>query len=492
MSIEQVVDIVYSKDFENWKKNNKKALESLFGAQQGRYHVDAGKTVQLRAPDINFKTGVPFAAYINPNNPESGPYGGFSFVIFPAENKPALIGLVVGTQGLAPDEAVLGRPGHARKSQAICGWLNAKFGSGKQVAWAKQDPSRTDISMPDLPEDWADFKPVFKRYGQVIYAIFKPTEENKAATREAAAAFLDLMFDERGYGPNAANAKDARNIRDEWHEHLMPDLTRADVKNLLDQKRFLVIQGPPGTGKTRMAQEILEAEFNGCGKIIQLHPNSTYETFIGGLAPVRSEQGIGLQFAPKAGFLMDAAKAALASTTPFLLVVDEINRADLSKILGEAIFLLEPHPTKKREIELPYDFGPPFHTKLAIPENLFILGTMNTADRSIAIVDVAIRRRFAFVSLWPQSSVVKTNGCGLMQDHFEKVVDIFIEHAQEDAFNLIPGHSYFLEKDQQKAKLSLQTGLAPLLEEYLAQGYIGGFSEQVRAYLQELRSLKEK
>ena len=492
MSIEQVVDIVYSKEFANWKQDNRKALESLFGAQQGRYHADAARTVQLRAPDVNFKTGIPFAAYINPNNPDSGPYGGFSFVIFPSESKPALIGLVVGTQGLAPDEAILGRPGHARKSQAICGWLNAKFGHGRQVAWAKQDPTRTDINMPDLPEDWADFKSVCKRYGQVIYAIFKPMEDDKVATREAVAAFLDLMFEERGYPTNAPNARDARKIRDEWHEHLMPDLTRADVKKLLDDKRFVVIQGPPGTGKTRMAQELLDVEFNGSGKIIQLHPNSTYETFIGGLAPLRSEQGIGLQFAPKAGFLMEAAKGAAAVSNPYLLVVDEINRADLSKILGEAIFLLEPHPSKKREIELPYDFGAPFHTKLAIPENLFIVGTMNTADRSIAIVDVAIRRRFAFLSLWPQSSVVRNNACQLMQDHFEKVVDIFIENAQDDAFNLVPGHSYFLEEDPEKAKTSLQTGLAPLLEEYLAQGYVGGFSEQVRAYLQELRSLKGK
>jgi 5-methylcytosine-specific restriction protein B len=300
------------------------------------------------------------------------------------------------------------------------------------------------------------------------------------------------MFKERGYGTNAANATDARNIRDEWHEHLMPDVTRADVKKLLDQKRFVVIQGPPGTGKTRMAQELLDVEFNGSGKIIQFHPNSTYEAFVGGLAPVRSEQGLGLQFAPKAGFLMEAAKAAAAISNPYLLVVDEINRADLSKILGEAIFLLEPYPSKKREIELAYDFGAPFHTKLEIPENLFILGTMNTADRSIAIVDVAIRRRFAFLSLWPQSNVVKHNACTLMQEHFEKVLDIFIENAQEDAFNLVPGHSYFLEQDPEKAKTSLQTGLAPLLEEYLSQGYIGGFSEQVRAYLQELRSLKEE
>lgn len=490
MSIDQVVDIVYSKDFPNWKDNNKKALESLFGAQKGRYHSDAARTVQLRAPEVNFKNGVPFAAYINPNNPDSGPYGGVSFVIFPSETQPALVGLVVGTQGLAPDEAVLGRPGHARKSQAICAWLNAKFGRGKQVAWAKNDPSRIDIGIPDLPEHWEAFQPVFKRYGQVIYAIFKPTDEDKTATREAVAALLDLMFEERGYSPNAANAQNGREIKNQWHRHLMPDLTRDEVNERLEKQKFVVIQGPPGTGKTTMAQELLDQEFRGLGKIIQLHPNSTYETFIGGLAPLRAEEGLGFKFAPKPGFLMDAAKTALAvAPKPYLLVVDEINRADLGKILGEAIFLLEAKPTKKREIELAYDFGAPFHTKFSLPNNLFVLGTMNSADRSIAIVDVAIRRRFAFLSLWPQTTVVEKCACNLMQQQFQKMIDIFIEHAQEDAFNLVPGHSYFLEKDEEQAKKSLESGLVPLLEEYLAQGYIGGFSEQVRAYLQELRSL---
>jgi len=97
--------------------------------------------------------------------------------------------------------------------------------------------------------------------------------------------------------------------------------------------------------------------------------------------------------------------AALASgdlSRPYLLHIDEINRADLSKILGEAIFLLETETTRERVIQLPYDFGSPFHRSLNLPKNLHILGTMNSADRSIAIVDVAVRRRFAFVSAWPR------------------------------------------------------------------------------------------
>ena len=173
----------------------------------------------------------------------------------------------------------------------------------------------------------------------------------------------------------------------------------------------------------------------------------------------------------------------------YLLHIDEINRADLSKVLGESIFLLEPKTDGQRVIGLSYDFGDPFHDTFSLPENLHILGTMNSADRSIAIVDVAIRRRFAFVSLWPQMEVVEKNACKFMQDAFRDLVSVFIEHATDDAFNLVPGHSYFLENDETRAKAGLKVGLAPLLEEYLAQGYIGGFAEPIRSYLQWVQSL---
>jgi 5-methylcytosine-specific restriction protein B len=187
---------------------------------------------------------------------------------------------------------------------------------------------------------------------------------------------------------------------------------------------------------------------------------------------------------------MEAAAQALSNPDrKYLLHIDEINRADLAKILGEAIFLLEATETSDRKIDLPYDFGEPFHRTLFLPKNLHILGTMNSADRSIAIVDIAVRRRFAFVSVWPRMSVVERHGCATMQRAFRDLVSIFVEHASDDAFSLVPGHSYFLESDEERARQSLQVNLIPLMEEYLAQGYVGGFAEPIRGYLQRLRSL---
>lgn len=490
MRTSSLVDVVNSGNQENWSERNKAAFENLFGAPDGRYAKSAKDAVTLRAPEMSAEAGVPFAAYIHPSNPRSGPYSGLSFVIFPVPDQPCLVGMVVGTQGLAPDEAILGRPGHSRKAQAICAWLNKSYGAGKRIAWAKQDPTRTDIQIPDdVRKEWSAYKSVFDRYGREMYAVFCPTED-RSGTEAAISAFLDLLFEERGHSPLAGAKADSDLIRGEWFEHLMPTVERNQVKGILTNRRYAIVQGPPGTGKTRMAIELLSEDYGGRGRSIQFHPNTSYENFVGGLAPAASADQLGLRFQPLPGFLMEAASdAARDPSRDYLLHIDEINRADLGKILGEAIFLLEAKTATDRRIDLPYDFGEPFHRTLSLPKNLHILGTMNTADRSIAIVDVAVRRRFAFVSLWPSMKVVSQHGCGLMQKAFQDLLDIFVEHAAADTFSLVPGHSYFLESDENAAKQSLKVNLAPLLEEYLAQGYVGGFAEPIRSYLQWLRSL---
>jgi len=223
---------------------------------------------------------------------------------------------------------------------------------------------------------------------------------------------------------------------------------------------------------------------------VQFHPSTTYESFVGGLAPITTGSELGLTFSPVPGTLMRAAAEAQKSSDPFLLHIDEINRGDLAKVLGEAIYLLEPSAERPRVVDMPYDFGPPFHRQLSLPPNLHILGTMNSADRSIAILDVVIRRRFAFVKLWPQPEVVTELGGAVMQGAFRSLLSLFLEHAQDDSFGLIPGHSYFLQKDDQEARSHLMVNLVPLLEEYLAQGYVPGFGEEVRGYIQWIESLQ--
>jgi len=130
--MKKLIDIIQSSPLD-WTGSNQQAFEELFGAQDGRYPSRAKESVKLRAPKMSTGDGVSFAAFIHPDNPDSGAYGGMSFVVFPVEGAPCLIGMVVGTQGLSPDENILSRPGHARKIAAICNWLNKEYGKGKLV-----------------------------------------------------------------------------------------------------------------------------------------------------------------------------------------------------------------------------------------------------------------------------------------------------------------------------------------------------------------------
>lgn len=285
MSFSLLREIVHSQTQDSWSKRNKGAFDALFGAPEGRYPKQASKVATLRAPEMSGDAGVPFAAYIHPSNPTSGPYSGLSFVLFPVPDRPSLIAMVVGTQGLSPDEAILGRPGHARKMQAICSWLNREYGAGRFVAWAKQDPTRTDLSIPaNIAKQWPEYKSIFDRYGKELYALYCPTEDPNG-TDAALRAFLDLFFEERGYEPITGHQNNSQSIRAKWFEHLMPAVELNAVRDLLNSRRYVILQGPPGTGKTRMAIDLLRTAYQGRGRSIQFHPNTTYESFVGGLAP---------------------------------------------------------------------------------------------------------------------------------------------------------------------------------------------------------------
>lgn len=500
--MQQLTDLVYSTPDATWPDRAEQAFDALFGSRGGRYSTYAQKKATTRAPSI--KTKVPFAALIHPSNPDSGAYGGMSFVVFPQagddeddkdatddKTVPALFGLVLGTQGLSPDEQILSKPGHARKAKAICAWLNRQFGDGQTIAWAKQDPVRIDQQVPDsIKKKFADYSPVFDRYGGVLYAIFQPTVDREA-TDQALKAMLDLYFEERDESTLAAATEEAQRIREAYFAHLLPDISQQDVAATLQKRRYVVLQGPPGTGKTRLALKLLGSTYADRGRSIQFHPNTTYEDFIGGLAPVETDAGMGFRFQPKMGHLMKAAEEARQHPDrPYLLHIDEINRTDLAKVLGESVFLLEFDREEDVAIDLPYDFGGDVGKQLSLPDNLHILGTMNTADRSIAILDVAIRRRFAFASLWPQLDVVRAHGSDLMVEKFQELLQIFVEHATDDGFHLLPGHSYFLAADDDAAgRQALKLHLLPLLAEYIAQGYVAGFEEEIRSYMQSLENL---
>ena len=163
----------------------------------------------------------------------------------------------------------------------------------------------------------------------------------------------------------------------------------------LNERKQVVLEGAPGTGKTYLVQQLLDAcgVVEGQSTVVQFHPTYSYEDFVEGFRPVTTTDGSGATLSVQPGPLKRLAdEARNAPGKPFVLVIDEINRANIAKVFGELYFLLE---YRKTDIELLYTAGDRF----SLPDNLFIIGTMNTADRSIALLDAAIRRRFVFLSM---------------------------------------------------------------------------------------------
>ncbi len=173
---------------------------------------------------------------------------------------------------------------------------------------------------------------------------------------------------------------------------------------MLDDKGQIVFYGPPGTGKTFVALALAEelTRDGGDFRIVQFHPSYSYEDFVGGFRPVEDDGAHGVRYQRTDGPLRELAAVASADPShPYVLIIDEINRGNIPKIFGELLFLLE---YRLKAVRLQYWPEESF----SLPPNLFVIGTMNTADRSIALVDAALRRRFYFFEFTPQVEPVRS------------------------------------------------------------------------------------
>lgn len=172
-----------------------------------------------------------------------------------------------------------------------------------------------------------------------------------------------------------------------------------DMLDILRERRNIVLQGPPGTGKTylaaRLAWTLIGSKSSEQLSKVQFHQSMTYEDFVRGYRP--SGDGFALRAGPFLEFLH---RALQDLDSPYVMLIDEINRGNLSRILGELMLLIEPDK-RHEDWALTLTYASEDEKPVWVPPNLYLIGTMNTADRSLALVDYALRRRFAFLDVMP-------------------------------------------------------------------------------------------
>ena len=242
---------------------------------------------------------------------------------------------------------------------------------------------------------------------------------------------------------------------------LLQDQEMKNIQELLEiGNKAIILYGPPGTGKTYQAKELVckelmiskeeaesykldessnyEIKEKGAWALVQFHPNYTYEDFIGGISP--NLDGNNLSYSLKEGIfkkLCDIAKKEENKEKKFIIIIDEINRADLSSVFGELMYAIE---YRDEKMSIP-NFKEPF----VIPQNVYIIGTMNSIDKSLVTFDLALRRRFGFFKIMPNVSIIENILSNYCID--ESCMKVFIERCKK--LNEMIISDLDLEKDYQ-------------------------------------------
>ena len=226
---------------------------------------------------------------------------------------------------------------------------------------------------------------------------------------------------------------------------LPPELIEEWVAALNGSMRQGLFYGPPGTGKTFVATLLAHHLATSAAHIemVQFHASYSYEDFIEGLRPDLDADTGALRYTVRPGVFQELCKRARAANNEtFVLVIDEMNRADVAAVFGELLLLLEYRGSK--QVTLPYS-----HNRFSVPRNLVVLGTMNTADRSLALVDFALRRRFNAFALNPSVEVLAAWGKLHPEADADLVValfDLVLDRVGADS-PVAPGHSYWMVDD---------------------------------------------
>lgn len=433
----------------------------------------------LKDNDSNFWFG-----FIREDQPTSGVYDGLSFVIFPEhEGTHCLVSIGIGSGSLGKDGDLAASPGFRRSFMRL-----TKSGKSKAKFFFKLRFDEMETSTPGLQEE------LFLGNGEYDSVMINTAtkynaDDGKESPGLLPAAFIVDYSEDGGWSLIKAwlaqyaewrcwekyqKGTDKKKPSEAVRESV--SACKEDVKcpepeevyNVLMAHKYVVLQGAPGCGKTWTANEVSGKFKQENVFFTQFHAETTYSDFVYGIRPTLN--GKEVAYKGEKGILLKAIdKAKAAGNEKVLLIIDEINRANLANVLGPVFYLFEPNTDRKHELELGTIYEESGEEKITcakLPDNLYVLATMNTADKSLAVVDFALRRRFIWVTLRPH----KLTTGDFDGEFFDKVDGLFMKYATDEELNLQPGQSYFMDKS--KRKETIMYGLMPLLKEYFAEGFM--------------------
>lgn len=406
-----------------------------------------------------------YFGFIHPEEEASGPFHDFSLTIFPNDQKkPWLVCLGIGSSGFKNDYELATYPGLRRLFSKLT----------DERGFCKSDFSDIETNLPKSITgslDLQHIKNTIKTYTKVLPVCQIVDDPESEKGKQIIAAFVAGYARLRDWPSNNNHRKAVLESLNPFQTTDLRDETE-EVKNLLDERKYIVLQGPPGTGKTRTAKSVAD-KIGAKTFFTQFHAETSFSDFIFGIRPDTTNQE--LRYKEYLGCFSEAIKYAIDNNSEkVILIIDEINRANLSNVLGPIFYLFE-HKMDVSNVEI--EISPNFKIK-KLPNNFFVIATMNTADRSLAVVDFALRRRFAWYSLKPKAIDLKQ----FYNNDFSRIQEIFDWYASSTELNLQPGQGYFIADSEEEMQNRIRYEIFPLIKEYLQEGLLRNAKEEFNIY----------